>query len=260
MKISVIAPIPLLEKYSSLSDHYHLVLTHLVHQSPKYKEFYRQCGKRGDWILLDNSAHELGAGEGTSMIISAAEAIGANEVILPDRLFFGEDTYERSFETAMKIRYRLPDVRLMGVPQGRTVNEYDRCLRRLLSLGIDAIGISKDYEVWPGGLRDRVETVRMLAPDVDIHLLGWGREPEQLYRLARAPELNIRGVDSAKPLVYAQFGIVLNSPSTSLSQPRYPSRHENFFNVPVLNEFVAFSNIQVFREFADSPSLPRNEQ
>lgn len=259
MKHAIIAPVALLERFSTQSD-YHLVLCHDMAKFPKYREFYSKRRKAGDFIILDNSAHELGEGAHLNDLILEIDELLPNEVVLPDRLFFGDDTVEGSREAAQILRKKYgTSIRLMGVPQGRTSFEWDQCCEILIrDIGVDTIGISKDYEVWPGGLQHRVtRTVQMAHlwenKYTQIHLLGWGRKLAALGTLARANtstyEGRIRGIDSAKPLVYAAHGIEL--PSNLVGTPPYPRRIKNFMLLSEgLDWAIADNNINVFSTWA----------
>lgn len=259
MKVAVISPTPLLGTYATQGDAYHLILCDHVFLDPRYMEFYKQRSKAGDYIILDNSAHETGYGRRAEALISAAECTQASEVVLPDRLFFGDDTVDASCEAARVLRRKFGgEIALMGVPQGRTEEEWYFCCRDLLvKAGVDTIGISKDYEVWPGSLMRRVEVVRHLCRHlnlkVSIHLLGWGRLLTVLHRLAEIEEdvyAPLRGVDSAKPLVYATSGILL--PYDLTQCPPYPKRSDDFFAQESIPHATACNNIDVFRFHAGS--------
>ena len=252
MKVSIIAPTSGLEQYASRSDHYHLTLSHLVLCDPDYRRFYERRSVEGDWIILDNSAHEFGGGMSTTDLLVAAAAIQASEIVLPDRLFFGDDTYENSKNAFYECKKALPEISLMGVPQGRTPEEYDLCAFNLIKLGVDTIGVSKDYEVWEGGLMRRVQLIRSWSESVQIHLLGWGRDLRQLYYLSQEPDLRIRGVDSAKPLVFASKGILLPDPEKEIDSPIYPKRPTDFFSSDSLFPPTALHNIEMFKKFAGS--------
>jgi len=152
VKIAVIPPTSLLESYGVLGDKYHLCLSHEVLTNVGYAEFYQRRRREGDFVILDNSAHEQLEGQSLDQLVRAAKYVGPSEIVLPDRLFFGDDTIERSTEAFERLREEFPTTRLMGVPQGRTVKEWLVCLDAFLDLGVDTIGISKDYEVWPDGL------------------------------------------------------------------------------------------------------------
>lgn len=254
MKIAVIPPATLLQSYGILGDKYHLCLSHEVLTNVGYAEFYQRRRQEGDFVILDNSAHEQLEGQSLDQLVLAAQYIGPSEIVLPDRLFFGDDTLERSTEAYERLRTEFPSTKLMGVPQGRTISEWVTCLEGLLQLGVDTIGISKDYEVWPGGLACRVLDVGERHPSVDIHLLGWGRELWQLRNLEESGL--VRGVDSAKPIVYALHGVELPDVITPETAPKYPRRKNDFFVGPKSGEYpeefhrIARANIAAFRREA----------
>lgn len=264
IKVAVIAPIPLLTKYASQSDNYHLLLSNLFH-SPEYVNFYRERSEAGDFILLDNSAHELGHGEGFDELERKILQVQPSEVVVPDRLFFGEDTLENAMEFIPQFRDKFgQSIKLLGVPQGRTLEEWTDCLEGLLKLGVNSIGISKDYEVWPGGLQDLAWEVDSVArqthhlrdEDVQIHMLGWGRD---LHQITTFEQFNsestcscIRGVDSAKPLVFAEAGINLNKELLVLKKKsvKYPKRPGKFFDFTEgeISSSLGDLNIQVMKD------------
>lgn len=240
----------MLQEYALLGDPYHLVLTHLVHDSQEYADFYRSLSRLGHYTILDNSAHEFGFSASLDSILRAAHLIEPSEIVLPDRLFFGDDTLRDSSQALERFRKEFPDAKLMGAPQGRILWEFMACYEGLIDLGVDTIGLPKIYEVWTDGL---LGLARRFGKTIDIHLLGWGRDSIQLCDLSFYGGPNIRGIDSAKPLVYAAAGIKLN-PIPFQKQPPYPGRPANFFQL-TRNDFdrkLAYDNISAFRKWARS--------
>lgn len=227
MLIAVIPPHDLLDEYATMGDQYHLILSSEVLSRDDYGSFYRDRIQKGDYVILDNSAHEQLEGQTITQLMEAIRTVYPSEVVLPDRLFFGDDTLDRSTIAASVFRREFPSVSQMGVPQGRTFNEWQACLVGLRQLGVESIGISKDYEVWPGGLYRLVSTVQSFgfAPR-QIHMLGWGRELWQLGDLHD----QARGVDSAKPIVYALNGVQLPDEITKSNTPTYPRRRTDYFD------------------------------
>lgn len=249
LKIAVITPTALLDTYATLGDHYHLCLSAEVLTDAAYAAFYRERARAGDYVILDNSAHEQLEGDSLSKLIAATMIVNPSEIVLPDRLFFGDDTLERSSDAYATLRACFPTIKLMGVPQGRTVTEWGDCLRGLDALGVDTIGISKDYEVWADGegLVRLVHYAKSVCrPGTEIHLLGWGRKLHQIARLADM----VRGIDSAKPLVYAQHGVRLPHVLTNENLPKYPRRSGLFFEAKSIPDDIAHHNIDVFRTYA----------
>ncbi len=251
MKAAIIAPVALLEKY--VVTDYHLTLVDLLVESSEYLDFYQHRGLKGDFIIIDNSAHEFGTSRHEDYMTTFARTLHASEVVLPERMFWGRDTIEMAAEVYDYYREELPEISIMGVPQGRTIDEWDWCCREHLNMGVDTIGISKDFEVWPGGLVGRVTAVRYLCRQtqrghVDVHMLGWGRnlwELNSISEIASHPIAPIRGVDSAKPLVYAASGITLPTDFYHAEVPEYPRRPSTFFelNDIEIDEQIARENI-----------------
>lgn len=252
--VAIIAPTKFLTDFSG-NEKYHLCLSGQM-KDPAYLDFYRDMAQRqGRYVIMDNSAHETGYGDASDALLYYADKLNPQEVVLPDRLFFGEDTLEESEKCLQVFRKLRPDIHLMGVPQGRTVEEWTACLTGLLELGVDTIGISKDYEVWPGSLKLLVGKVlgkgRGAAETLpEIHMLGWGRNLSSLAEVIQTYGGYIRSVDSAKPLVYALNGISINR--SLKDTPRYPKRVSNYFGLEDFQgkEDLAWDNIKTFRKVA----------
>ncbi|MHA1302216.1 MAG: hypothetical protein ACTSPI_00750 [Candidatus Heimdallarchaeaceae archaeon] len=255
MQLAVITPIHFLEWLTRYGDRYHLILPHVAESSVAYINFYQTRIREGDFVILDNSAHEMGEAGSLDLQISLAKEIKCQEIVLPDRQFFGDDTLERSIEAYHRIREELPGIRIMGVPQGRTFREFLVCLEGLLELGVDTIGIPKALEGWDGGIPvlvfSTILAARRLNRDVAIHLLGIGRNFSQFFEIASNDWLSshIRGVDSSKPIVYAAGGLVLNSNPRG-SQPKYPTRQVNFFELTDIDIEAAKRNILIMKKWA----------
>ena len=257
--IDIIAPTALLSEFAGYGDRYHLCLSHKILSDDVYAEYYRRQCTNGAFTILDNSCHEFGEGNTVESLQRAVDLIEPNEVVLPDRLFFGDDTAELSEEAYNVLKTKYPTLRFVGVPQGRTLDEWLFCLNRLLEIGVDTIGVSKDYEPWPGGLPrlvelviDNANRVRISRHQVaiEIHLLGWGRRLYDLQDIVQMFGDSVRGVDSAKPLVYASAGISLPEEITYTNCPPYPKRN-GFFGLTSIDHDLAIHNINVFRRHAN---------
>lgn len=82
----IIAPTPYLERYA-VKSHTHLVLAHIVDKDPGYAEFYRRMSARGDRIIMDNGAFELGESYDPERLIDLGNECGADAIVLPDYPF-----------------------------------------------------------------------------------------------------------------------------------------------------------------------------
>lgn len=81
-----IAPTEYLNTYSTQSKT-HLVLAHLVETDIKYRDFYYNRSKKGDIIMMDCSAFELGESYPPLELVRLAKLCGAHSVVLPDYPF-----------------------------------------------------------------------------------------------------------------------------------------------------------------------------
>lgn len=82
----IITPTAYLEQFASQSS-MHLVLAHLVDRDEQYTSFYKQMSKRGDFIMMDNSAYELKEPFSPDKLIDLATKCGAHAIVLPDYPF-----------------------------------------------------------------------------------------------------------------------------------------------------------------------------
>lgn len=82
-RFCIIAPTPYLEKFAALSSA-HLVLAHIVKENPEYAAFYQRMRARGDFVLMDNSAFELGASFDPTQLVDLGKACHAEALVLPD--------------------------------------------------------------------------------------------------------------------------------------------------------------------------------
>jgi hypothetical protein len=221
MDLCLIPPIQHLRQFPQKR---HLVLSHLL-TDQRYREYYMQRKAEGDFIILDNSAHENGIGEGAGKLLLQALSLMPDELVVPDAL----ENYEQTVEFADNAlrswygsagRLRGLPIRLMYVPQGRNVNEWAQCLVELMELhdsssvswGVPplcTIGISKDYAHWPGGLAALLDLVQPIVLEGhEVHLLGSGHDYWTAADLGK--RYAIRSVDTAKPFVWAYHGVGMN--------------------------------------------------
>ena len=240
MKVGFIPPVPELHRYGLGVGNFALLLSHLVDEFPGYAKFYKEQRIHNDTFLcLDNSAHEDGKGHDPEKLWMQAHLLHAQEIVAPDELDSWHGTCERSTE-AIQLWGSFPKhptvKSIMVVPQGQDALEWYHCLCNLIELHNDylsgrydlVVGLSKDYEVWPGGLLHLIE--EYLNPmrwkhGFDVHLLGWGRN---LWALAEIGKIHrwIRSTDSAKPFVYALHDIEIDPQA---DPPQYPKRPKDYF-------------------------------
>lgn len=275
MKAALIPPIHHLDEFGD--GQFHLLLTHLL-KSPRYRAHYKRQRANGAYLVLDNSAHEQGHGQDPTTLLKAGFDLDAQEIVVPDVLDDAGATiefclaaHEEWFENGVaKEMLEVYSPAFMYVPQGNSVADWAECLISLIriheycarkySLRRDiVIGMSKDYDVWPGGLRRLI--AEYIVPQrnrlehhgvkMHVHMLGWSRQLWNLQSIARVYPW-IRSTDSAKPFVYALANRNLVN-SVQATPPEYPKRNKNYFTqkmTPKQTEF-AKANVWVFRQAAE---------
>jgi hypothetical protein len=102
-----IAPIPHLEIVKGASTH--LLLAHLVEQSPEYVDFYLQEQKNGSTLILDNSAFEMYKQNrpmyDINNLINMARKVNANYVVMSDYPNdYGSKTIKAAEQLAPQLR------------------------------------------------------------------------------------------------------------------------------------------------------------
>lgn len=265
MKTALIAPVPHLDRWGT--GDFHLLLSHLF-DVPGYLAHYRQRRLQGDYIILDNGAHENTAGMAVADLLENADRVRASEIVLPDVLFDHLGTLGRTHEALGQmigpLQKEVAFPRLMLVPQGRTFENWEWCFRALIETYVKhqmdrpdliprspVIGVSKDYETWDGGVSRILEFLEPFRTwmTFDVHLLGWGRHLGRLHEMAREFPW-VRSTDSAKPFVYAMHGLAID-PRPEAEQPEYPTRPADYFIRTIPDMDLAQHNVEVFQEWAD---------
>ena len=94
-------------------------LSHNILKEKRYAHFYAESKKK--YVILDNSAFEFGGAVKDEVLLQVIKTIRPDEFVLPDVLFDCSATIHRS-EQFIKNNRNL-DVKFLGVPQGRTLDE-----------------------------------------------------------------------------------------------------------------------------------------
>ena len=192
-------------------NHYHMCLAHLVHEEQmdhdgtgdrRYTEFYRCMSDEGKFVLMDNGAAE-GSQLSVDDLLVAYDAIRPTEIVVPDTLGDGDDTIKK-MKAFVSEHGDLP-YRFMGVPQGRTLNEWIECAEQMVrNWRIDTIGVSKFLNVYIGDKWARYSAVAALVrmmdelgrKDLEVHLLGCHEGPDIVRTIRKAFPV-VRGCDTA---------------------------------------------------------------
>lgn len=273
MKALLIPPVRELGSFAHPAK-MHLLLSHLV-PIKAYWQFYINRKIAGDYLILDNSAHEFRKPVDPEKLIADAKFVRADEIVMPDIPYDSAGTLKATRECLEHwTKYNRKELsemqpRLMLVPQGSTLQEWRTCLfgliltwtrkskefPELFGNGTEkpVIALPAKYQgKFPGA--DIAELLRnWLHPLNDngfkIHLLGW----RELWRLnALALEFPwIRSIDSAKPFVYGLKGIMFDP--INEAEPGHVDRPDDYFELTFKHPhqlLVAKHNVEVFTRLA----------
>ena len=213
MKVATILPTNYLDIIEDRP--YHMALAHLVGKDQEYTEFYRQQAEKGNYVILDNGVIETGKPMNIMQLVTCAKKIAADEIILPDVFQDDEATLNNACEAIPIARHELPGVKLMAVPQGKTLEEWVDCARMLLEMDIDVLGIPKVLTKMAGrdGRLMALLELGNLLRGIEVHLLGCWENPIECTVIEKASQAGrirpVRGVDSGIAYVYAREGMLI---------------------------------------------------
>lgn len=189
------------------NDVYFMALSYAC-DAPGYMQFFREMTRQRKYVILDNSAVEMGNPESFESYITKAIYMKATEILMPD--YFREkqktlDAMKPALETMRQMEFT---GRVMAVPQGETPSDFLNCVAQMIQYPIHTLGISRRYINMFGGTRTGIcEMVhdRLLVEgtsSIKVHLLGcWSHPVQDIGTLLR--EQYIQGIDGSLPSVFA---------------------------------------------------------
>lgn len=216
MKCAFVSPVEFLSVVQPYSS-YHLILVHKVIYERRYREFYRERSKAGDFVILDNGALEKkGHSAPLRDVVAAAMLVKPSVVVFPDHIFDSDGTLNE-LENAMRspavrwLKRVVPEVKFMAVPHGLDEDDWLKCFDTLneLPFGIDELGIPKVTGQLFGARWKALERIRKRVRK-PCHLLGvwWQTTLDDIRREASYPF--VVGVDTPKPIRLAVHGMGLD--------------------------------------------------
>ncbi|MBT9168019.1 MAG: hypothetical protein DDT19_01364 [Syntrophomonadaceae bacterium] len=233
MNVALITPTKFLSKYSTKSK-CQMVLVHIYEQDAAYREFYKERVSEGDFVILDNSAYELGEATAVSRLVHCIEDLHPTAVFLPDVRFDKGATIRRTEEAYKYLRGY--GCKLFAVPQGKDLASVMSCYTTLRQYPwIDGFGISKATGKTTG-FGTRTSFLQFMEDNgyVDdqkyYHMLGMEEDLTQLKRTGQFKWAS--SIDSCKPLVYGLYNILLGPDGT---KEAYPSRPKGYFDIVETN-------------------------
>lgn len=210
MKAATIVPVEYLDLIRD--EDYHMCLAHLIEKDAEYTKFYAEIGRaEGKYLIMDNGVIE-GNPRPIEEIVRKAILVGADEIVLPDVFRDMNATLELSYEALQYVKMDFPNLKVMAVPQGNSLNEWLDCAMAMIDWDIDCIGVPKVL-VHLGGRDGRLEVLERLGNrlrGLEIHLLGCWQTPLEVLLIDKYVKEGlirpVRGVDSAIAYVYAREG------------------------------------------------------
>ena len=125
MKLGIIAPVGLLQKYSTLSQ-FHICYPEILFMSTEYLDFYKKRSKLGDIVILDFTVKVPRRATPASLLNKAIELLNPTYIVMPCVDFSLEKTVISTLEYA-KDCY-LPRI---GCLQGTNITELASCYKSI---------------------------------------------------------------------------------------------------------------------------------
>ena len=262
MKLCNIAPAGHLRELTGQDD-MHLILAHWVLNNKEYAAYYRERSEAGDYIILDNAAHEYKQSIAVELIIAAGDIVHPSEIVLPDVMRDAQKTIEATVEAFSPLREHFGNgMKYMAVAHGKTEKEWLECLRRQMQLPIDCIGIPRvyadDFGSWALAVDNTIDVSVDTDKEIDIHLLGSPHDITRLVEVAYKFPGSVRSSDSSKHIGYAINCRTLEVPLNP-QQRNANSRPHNFltYEMSPLQLEMAKYNMKVLREAIEDASNGR---
>jgi len=197
---------------------YDYLLPHLLDQDEEYLQYFRDAKKKGRYIIMDNSLHELGEAYDHKRLRYWINELEPDEFIVPD-------VWMECHKTAAQAKYwkqfTYPDnTKLTAVIQGSNKNEAYLCANLLQNLGYKKLCVSYGAtwynDFFPhtnpdmGKALGRVRFVQGLLNlssmyDIKFHLLGCSI-PQEFGWYDNHPQ--IESIDTSNPIMAALDGTI----------------------------------------------------
>ena len=206
MKLAVELPVSMLQELTPFTEYDFIIGSHcLLH--PEYYNFYRN--HRRPNTILDNGAFELGRSLSVEELGSLVHNLQPAVIVLPDVVDDRELTVAATHLFLSKHPVGISGCSYMGVLQGKSVDDYLRCLEYYASISdVSLIG-------FPYHQFNRVKFIKKYKVDefcrehkLKIHILGLPN-PFEAVELSLIPE--IVSIDTSLPVVSALHGLSMNA-------------------------------------------------
>ena len=227
----------IIEEVPTKQRRMHIVIAPWAASDKTYLQKHRHAAYRNDdYVILDNGTFEYRKPMPIDEYMHVIDELAPHEVVLPDLHRNNNATVDLSIEAAERIRSSgRHAIRLMGVPQGSSYDDWMNCLQRLIAEArIDVIGFASTVGEHTNS--DRIELARQcrLYTDTPIHMLGIDEDLSELPRFVKyADVFGIRSADSGKPISLAFYngGVKFEDRNEKYhSLLWYPGRPSNYLH------------------------------
>lgn len=184
------------------NDPLQMSLAQLVNKDKNYLLHYKREIKKGNFVIMDNGAFE-GEDLSNEQLYQLYLMLEPTELVLKDILYGGEESFKVTEESYNFFKARNVKSKLMGVPQGKSLDEWCEQAKKVIDLGVDTIGIPRVLaKIDPNNRIRAAEFVRDYNLDVDIHLLGAAEDFGETKEVLEST--NIRSMDTSLAYMLAQ--------------------------------------------------------
>ena len=193
----------------------------------QYKNYFIEQIKNNRYVIMDDSIAENGGTLTTDEIINLAIEMNISELVIPDVIGDFEKTNVKRKELLDKyyVKLKYQNIKLMGVVQGNTFQEYFDMFKELENDGrIDTIGIPFRIKFYNTDVKykDFYHAIQRLSflyiiKDISIkpiHCLGCNN----VYEILQLNKTNIRSMDSKILSCYGVNNLLLQE--TDETKPR----------------------------------------
>jgi len=175
---------------------YQMCLAHILLSSRKYKGFYKRAIERGNTVIMDNGACELGQSIAWEKLVECYYEIGEPAVVvIPDQERGNMQVFEKSLQF-LDDRIGRNGVKFMACPHGQ-----EDLMEMAKNPRVDIIGINRDWI-------DRARAIVLVLDKVHeshekfFHMLGIRKDPiGEVLPVLENDDLRSRvmGIDSSMP-------------------------------------------------------------
>ena len=174
-----------------------LIAPIILHDKKGYRRFFLEEQEGRQHVIVDNGVIEQGESVDIEDIYEAAHTVGAQLIVLPDTIDDGYATARQAERYLPALRRLDSSMDTMGVVQGTTFEECLECAEKLVSLGVDWLGVPRGLTK---NLKSRVPLVITLSDEhgLPMHVLGFSDNIADDLMAAACHRL-VRGMDAATP-------------------------------------------------------------